>query len=68
VQGAFLEAEIDQDTFVEPPKYKPVPIGTDGKPMVWKLIKAINGTRQAGRLFTKKVQIAARGCMIARDQ
>jgi hypothetical protein len=36
--------------------------------MVWKLIKAINGTRQAGRLFTKKVQIAARGCMIARGQ
>jgi hypothetical protein len=60
VQGAFLEAEIDQDTFVEPPKYKPVPIGTDGKPMVWKLIKAIYGTRQAGRLFTKKFQAVLR--------
>ena len=60
VQGAFLEAEIDQDTFVEPPKYKPVPIGADGRPMVWKLIKAIYGTRQAGRLFTRKFQAVLR--------
>ena len=58
LDGAYLEADIDAEVYVEQGHGVDPEVGPHGEEMVMALDKAIYGTVQAGRLFTKKFRAA----------
>ena len=58
LDGAYLDADIDTDVYVDQAQGVPHVVGPRGERMCMKLDKAIYGTVQAGRLFTKKFRAA----------
>ena len=56
--GAYLDADIDADVYVDQASGRDPVVGPHGERMVMALDKAIYGTVQAGRLFTKKFRAA----------
>ena len=57
LNGAYLDFDIDTDVYDQPAGLDPV-VGPNGEKMCMKLDKAIYGTVQAARLFTKKFRAA----------
>ena len=58
LNGAYLDSEIDADVYVDQPSGVDPVVGPNGERMCMALDKAIYGTVQAGRLFTKKFRAA----------
>ena len=58
LDGAYLDAAIDAEVYVDQPSGMDPEVGPRGEPLVMALDKAIYGTVQAGRLFTKKFRAA----------
>ena len=55
VKNAFTQSDIDAEIYTQPPKGFETK-GSDGKPMILKLIKSLYGTKQASRLWQLKLR------------
>ena len=58
LNGAYLDSDIDTDVYVDQAAGLDPVVGPNGERMCMKLDKAIYGTVQAARLFTKKFRAA----------